>query len=71
MAANIDAVETAGAIGIRPDRAVNYHADSQGTHVVYDTVAETVCNARMGRPIAADWQDNIKADFANRKKNRP
>ena len=71
LAANIDAVETAGRIGIRPDRAVNYHADSQGTHVVYETVAETVCKARMGMPIAADWNESIKADFAKRKKNRP
>ncbi len=71
LAANIDAVETAGRIGIHPDRAVNYHADSQGTRVAYDTVAETVCNARMGMPIAADWNESIKADFAKRKKNRP
>ena len=28
--ANIDAVETAGHLGIAPDRAVNYHCDSEG-----------------------------------------
>ena len=30
LGANIDAVETAGSLGIAPDRAVNYHCDSGG-----------------------------------------
>ena len=30
LGANIDAVETAGDLGITPDRAVNYHCDSAG-----------------------------------------
>ena len=30
LGANIDAVETAGRLGIAPERAVNYHSDSQG-----------------------------------------
>ena len=32
LGANIDAVETAGHLGIAPDRAVNYHCDSEGTN---------------------------------------
>ena len=46
IGANIDAVETARHFGINEDRAVNYHADSQGTSVVYDIVADTVCCMR-------------------------
>ena len=68
LAANIDAVETAGRIGIHADRAVNYHADSRGTEVVYDAVAETVCLQRMGRPIAANWNKSVGDDFESRKK---
>ena len=38
LAANIDAVETAGRMGIRADRAVNYNADARGTEVAYEAV---------------------------------
>ncbi len=68
LAANIDAVETAARFGIEKDRAVNYHADSQGTGVVYDTVADAVCQVRMGAPIAPTWSGKIKADFKRRRK---
>src|SRR5699024_5640042 len=33
LGANIDAVETAGRVGICPDRAVNYHSDSTGSRL--------------------------------------
>ena len=68
LAANIDAVETAARIGINRDRAVDYHADSTGTHVAYDTVAETGWAQRMGMPIEPGWASKIKKDFHNRKK---
>ncbi len=38
LGANIDAVETAGYLGITPDRAVNYHCDSEGTRLNYEVV---------------------------------
>ena len=68
LAANIDAVETAACFGIGHDRAVNYHADSQGTGVVFDAVAETAVNIRAHRPIAADWSSAIQKDFNTRLK---
>jgi len=67
IGANIDAVETAGNFGIGAERAVNYHADSQGTSVVYDTVADTVCCMRACQPVAADWSDRIEEDYNSRK----
>ena len=42
IGANIDAVQTAGRFGIGANRAVNYHADSCGTGVVYEAVNLTV-----------------------------
>lgn len=33
LGANIDAVETANHLGIAPERAVNYHCDSEGTRL--------------------------------------
>ena len=35
LGANIDAVETAGSLGIAPDRAVKYHCDIAGTRLNY------------------------------------
>ncbi len=68
IGANIDSVETAKNFGIGADRAVNYHADKQGTAVLYDTVAETVCCMRASAPIDASWSKRINEDFENRKK---
>ena len=70
IGANIDAVETAKHFGIGADRSVNYHADKQGTAVVYDTVAETVSNFRAAQPMAANWSENINNDYNSRKKRR-
>ena len=68
LAANIDAVQTAAKFGIRPDRAVNYHADGQGTRLVYGSVAEAVCNIRACAPMSADWRKDIDRDFETRNK---
>ncbi len=67
IGANIDAVETAANYGIGADRAVNYHADGQGTRVVYDAVASAVCNARSKKTLGADWSAKIDEDYRNRK----
>lgn len=68
IGANIDSVETAKHFGIGPDRAANYHADPKGTAVVFDAVAETVCNVRASMPLAASWSDRINKDYKGRKK---
>ena len=70
IGANIDAVETAARYGISEDRAVNYHADKEGTHVMYDTVANAVFCMRARAPLGSDWKKNIDADYRRRgKKN--
>lgn len=66
IGANIDAVETAAQFGIEKERAVNYHADRQGTQVLYETVAQAVSNVRMCQPLANDWAKNIEEDFEER-----
>lgn len=70
LGANIDAVETARSYGIRPDRAVNYHADGRGTRVVYENIAQAVCSMRSNAPLGADWKAEIEEDFASRKSRR-
>ena len=67
IGANIDAVETAKRIGINKDRAVNYHADSKGTEILYNTVSEAVRNIRSNAPLMSNWSENIDKDFKKRK----
>ena len=67
LGANIDAVETAGHLGIAPDRAVNYHCDSVGTRLNYQVVGEAVSAVRCSAPIDAHWKDAIDKDFRSRK----
>ncbi len=66
IGANIDAVETAARFGIGRDRAANYRADAQGTQVLYDTVAQTVCALRANMPLSADWGAKIEEDNRDR-----
>ena len=66
IGANIDAIETAANYGIGADRAVNYHADSQGTRVVYDAVTTAVTQARCSMPLSDDWSAKIDRDYKNR-----
>ena len=66
LGANIDAAREAARFGIDADRAANYHADHQGTAVIYDAVCETVCDFRASRPMAAGWKKRIDEDFKKR-----
>ena len=66
IGANIDAVETAARYGIDADRAVNYHADKEGTRVVYQSVANAVCSVRENKELKADWSEEIDKDYQRR-----
>lgn len=70
IGANIDAVETAARYGISRDRAVNYNADGEGTHILYDSVTKAVFNVRSSAPLKADWSKDIDADYVKRGKKR-
>lgn len=66
LGANIDAVETAGRLGIDSDRAVNYHNDSAGTRLNYATVSAAVSAVRCSKPLNPHWKDAIEKDFRER-----
>lgn len=68
LGANIDAAKEAARFGITEDRAANYHADHQGTAVIYEAVCDAVCNVRASRPMSREWKRNIDEDFQNRGK---
>lgn len=67
LGANIDAVETASHLGIDPDRAVNYHCDSEGTRLNFEVVAQAAAAVRCSAPLDAHWKDAIEEDFRKRK----
>ena len=66
IGANIDAVETAARYGIGADRAVNYNADSEGTGVVYASVARAVCSVRAKATLDESWSEAINEDYRRR-----
>ena len=74
LGANIDAVEEAGRFGIQPERAVNYHCDSEGTAVNYKALSKAVSRVRlcsvteMDAALGAEWKEEIEADYQKRKK---
>ena len=68
LGANIDAAKEAARFGITADRAANYHADHQGTAVIYEAMSEAVCNVRACRPMSADWKRRVDEDYKKRGK---
>lgn len=83
LGANIDAAQVAGSIGIDARRAVNYHADSEGTAHVFGAVSHFAKNLRaskrysrkssaaMSAPpdeaVDDSWRKSIDEDFNSRK----
>ena len=67
LGANIDAAKEAARVGIRPEFAVDYHADRKGTAVIYEAVNEAVCSVRACREMPTDWRKTADEDFKNRK----
>ena len=70
LGANIDAVETAGHFGIDADRAVDYHADREGTRLNYEVLADAITEVRCCRPLGSAWKKRIDADFKGRESRR-
>lgn len=68
IGANIDAVETAARFGIPEGRAVNYHADKEGTRILYASVSNAVGSMRANRNIDDAWSAEIDRDYKKRNK---
>jgi heme oxygenase len=67
LGANIDAAKEAARFGISAEHAANYHADHQGTGLVYEAVNAAVCAVRASRPLENEWRASIDKDFESRK----
>ena len=70
LGANIDAAREAARFGIREDCAADYHADHQGTEVIYDTLGDALCNMREcpTAPVNSGWKRSITEDFNRRRR---
>ena len=66
LGANMDAIRAAETFGIRADRAVRYECDSAGTRVNYSVVSQAIGSMRSGKGIDADWDAEIRRDYAKR-----
>lgn len=66
LGANIDAVETAGRLGIRRDRAVDYTADREGTALNFKVLGDALCSMRACGTVREDWAAQIQADHKGR-----
>ena len=68
LGANIDAVETGASFGIRPERAVSFHCDEEGTAVNYETISKTVSCVRQYGAMPDNWKADIEHDYASRRR---
>ena len=68
LGANIDAVETGASFGIRPERAVNFHCDEEGTAINYETISKTVACVRMCGAMPDNWKADIERDYESRRR---
>jgi uncharacterized protein YegL len=66
LGANIDAIQTAGRLGISADRAVDYVPDSVGTSLHFKVMAETVAIFRDTGVVEETAFAPIKADMKRR-----
>lgn len=67
LGANIDAAREAANFGIHADRAANYHADSQGTEVIYNAVSDAIELMRICPDLMDEsWKESIDDDYISR-----
>ncbi|MDI9497246.1 MAG: VWA domain-containing protein [Bacillota bacterium] len=67
LGANLDAVQAAADIGIRPERAQNFHADSRGVSTNFAAVSNAIHSLRFSAKLCDDWGQAIEQDFKERK----
>lgn len=66
LGANMDTIVTAGAFGIRPDRALDYLADRRGTELNYQVLSETLGTFRTTGRLDDQAFDRIRRDIKER-----
>lgn len=72
LGANMDAISAAASIGIRADRASNFHCDAVGTAVNFKALSRAVSRIRQADAdcmdeAIGDWNYEIREDYNARK----
>ena len=67
LGADIDAVETAGRIGIDRSRAANYRKDTVGNETMFASVDAAITMARTCPTIDGSWKAEVDKDFEERR----
>ena len=67
LGANIDAVQTAGRMGIEASRAVNFHADKPGVRKNFGILARAMKLYEESEELNENWAEDIRKDFESRK----
>lgn len=68
LGANIDAIETAGHLGIHADRATNFVPDGAGIELSFRSMARAVSAARCSMPLSSEWKQEVEEDYEKRSK---
>ena len=69
LGANIDAIETAGHLGISRNRAANFHNDHKGISQSYSAFGDAMCCFMSAGSISDSWKDSVDEDFQKRINN--
>lgn len=67
LGANMDAVTTAGHMGIDPHHAVDYVADSEGTELNFKVMSDAVSNFRSSGFVPPESLEDIRCDVEKRR----
>ncbi len=67
LGANMDAVETAEHIGIRPERAATFHNDGAGIAENYRALGKALRSVSLGEALEEGFLDSVRKDYASRK----
>ncbi|NLL68292.1 MAG: hypothetical protein GX236_11475, partial [Clostridiaceae bacterium] len=59
-------VETAKRFGIAPNRAQNYHADSEGVELNFRVMSDTIAKFRACDAMSDNWNEEIQKDYKRR-----
>ena len=70
LGANIDAVTTAGGLGIGADRCVDFNPDDLGMELSFEAVENVVSSTRMRQAVPPTWSARVSEDHRSRKSKR-
>lgn len=70
LGSNIDAIAEAKKMGIRKDRATNYHPDEEGTIINYDTLSHAIHSFRVNDSISENWNADILEKYTRGTKKK-